>query len=150
MARGVCSRSYFLLCSNIGSLILDLELASSYQRKMLSRTTNKCENVFVYSKIFLLFWGDFLYIHILVCACKNTFLGLKLVKLCFFQTLIAWNWLDHQFLAADLARFPHNKTKIGILSILWIWIVSFRFWSTTSANHFMLPLGSIGSCDMKW
>ena len=32
------------------------------------------------AKHLLLFWGDFVYIRFLVCACKKLFLGVKLLK----------------------------------------------------------------------
>ena len=81
--------TYFLLCcSNIGSLILDLELASfDYQRKMLSRTTSKCENVFVYSKTFVVVLGRFC-VHLLFSMClQKTFFRVKLLKLCYSNAL---------------------------------------------------------------
>ena len=83
---GVCSRSYFLLCSNIGSLILDLELANfNYQRKMLSRTTSKCENVFVYSKTFVVVLGRFcVHSHFSMCLQKH-FFGAKISQTVFFS-----------------------------------------------------------------
>ena len=82
--------TYFLLCcSNIGSLILDLELANfDYQRKMLSRTTNKqVRKCFCLQQNIFVVLGRFL-VHSQFSRClQKTFLGVKLLKLCYSNAL---------------------------------------------------------------